>query len=952
MQSETLFHLLAGQARSTPDAIALEALDQQPLCYAALLAQIERMATLLAAAGIERNDRVVVVLPNGPEMATACLGISAVASCAPLNPEYRAREFEHFLSVLDARALLTEAGLKTPAREIAQTRGIPIIEISRGPVAGQFELDRAATGNATGTPTFALADDIALVLHTSGTTSLPKIVPLSQRNLCTSAANVVRSLALTSRDRALNMMPLFHVGGLVDLLIAPLSVGGVSICTANFTAHGFSSCVERLAPTWYQGVPTMLRDILTLNDREPALAEQASLRFIRSVSAALPETMMAEVERAFGSPVIEIYGMTESAGVITSSPLPPAERKVGSVGVSAGTEVDIVDADGKHVVAGETGEVAIRGANVMAGYEDLENEDVYHFGDGWLRTGDQGRLDADGHLFLTGRIKEIINRGGEKISPREVDEVLLRNPAVAEAATFAIPHPTLGEDVAAAIVLKSETSLNKRELTAFAAERLAYFKVPRAVYIVAELPTGPGGKLKRGALTQQLANLSPGTGSDPLGSVAPKTPIARVLAELWTEALGIESIGIYDDFFDLGGDSLKAANLANKVRERWAETIYVSAIFDAPSIAELEVFLGNQYPTLVAKMLGQRLTPDHNVVRSRVNEMKRTQLRKEIAPAVALAAPPARKNPPAIFVLSTPRSGSTLLRVMLGGHSKLFAPPELFLLSFGDLAQRSTWHSGKQQSLLEGNLRGLMQLRGLDVEQAQDLMQQLEASATTTERYYAMLQEWAGERTLVDKTPWNAVHPVAMERAEASFEDALYIHLVRHPYGMIRSFEEARLAQLWYPRLLDSHQQGPLACPYAETELAEMVWMELHENIRRFLAGIPQSRQIRVRFEDLVSTPETSMQRLGGFLGLEFEAAMLEPQANQRERMTDGLHANSRMIGDMKFHQHDGISSEAADLWKSSYDFDFLSDEAWELAEALDYSETIASANDREEFEI
>jgi LPS sulfotransferase NodH len=696
----------------------------------------------------------------------------------------------------------------------------------------------------------------------------------------------------------------------------------------------------------------MLLEILARLEKEPSIAQHSSLRFIRSVSSALPIDVLKSCERAFGIPVIEIYGMTETAGLITSTALPPANTKRHSVGLAAGPEVAIVNDSGDLMATGELGEVVTRGANVMAGYENFPDRTDYMVGDSWFRTGDQGYLDEEGYLFLTGRIKEIINRGGEKISPREVDDALLANPFVESVATFAVPHESLGEDVAAAVVLKAEGTLTKQELIAYAAERLAYFKVPRTIYFLEELPTGPGGKLQRLALPEMLGLTSQDSFRGRSAWVAPQNLIAMALADLYAEVLGAESPGVHDNFFDLGGDSLKAASFINTVQEKWGETLYVSALFDAPSISEFEAFLRAQYPELVMRMLGQRVSSSRSPVVGRVNDLKLAQLRKSIAPAARLRDLPNEKNPSAIFILSPPRSGSTLLRAMLGGSPRLFSPPELYLLSFDNLAQRKEWFSGSQQSLLEGNVRGLMQLLDKDADQAQALMEELEHRAVPTHEYYRMLQEWLGDRVLVDKTPWYAVHPVALERAEAYFEDALYIHLLRHPYGMIRSFSEAKLGQLWYPRLVDKKRAGPLDCPYHSTELAEMIWLILQENILKFLETVPDDRQHRIAFEALVEEPESMMQGLCEFLGEDFVPAMLDPRGTPRDRMTDGLHPGSRMIGDMKFHEHDRISSGTADLWKKSYTFDFLSDDTWDLARSLGYDETIAEANDREEFEI
>lgn len=951
---ETLFQRLAQRAAMTPDAVAVEATGYQPLSYRNLHNHLQSVVDTLNGIGIGRGDRVAIVLPAGPEMATACLGILAGATAAPLNPEYRAAEFEYRLSSLGAKLLIVRAGLESHAKSAARALGIPIVELSPAPnrVAGLFRLscDIVPSGRVLGG--IAQADDAALVLQTSGTTSRPKTVPLTQHNLLTSVENLAQSLQLSASDRCLHFLPYFHIGGLVDLLAAPLAVGSTVICTPGFSVPEFYNCLASFQPSWAQAVPTMLQEILSYAADHRDVIERHSLRLMRSVSAALPAPVMKDFERIFKIPVIEIFGMTEAAGVITSNPLPPAERKIGSVGRAAGTELGIMNETGTLAGIEQTGEVVIRGENVMRGYENAPEENRKAFSGPWFRTGDLGYLDEDGYLFLTGRIKEIINRGGEKISPHEVDEVLLTHSCVAEAATFAIPHVTLGEDVSAAVVLKAGATLGKPELIDFVAARLAYFKVPRTVYFLDTLPKGPGGKLKRNELAELFA-LRPSDSVTPSVSVAPaKTPIAKMLVEMWSKVLGVEQIGVDDDFFDNGGDSMKAASFINELQKRWRDTVYVSAIFDAPSVAKFENYLQKNYPQLIARMLGQYLSPKEPVVASKFDASKLAQLRQSLARPPRILTPSKTKNQPAIFILSPPRSGSTLLRVMLGGHSQLFAPPELYLLPFDHLADRKAFLSGSQRFQLEGNVRAVMQLKNSNAQEAQELVQKLEERQTSTQDYYRMMQDWLGDRILLDKTPSYAVHLETLQRAEETFENPIYIYLLRHPYGMIRSFEEAKLEQLWYPRMVGTEAAYRTPCPYPRREFAELIWLILDQNIVEFLADIPRQRQIRVKFENLVSDPKGTMETLCEFLKLNFEPAMLQPQSNKQERMTDGLHPQSRMIGDMKFHQHEGIVSQVAERWKQEYETDFLADETLKLALALGYNETLAKVKNRKEFEL
>ena len=490
------------------DATALAAPGGTPLSYRQLRALVSDTVAALNAHGIGRGDRVAIVLDNGPHMAACFLAVAAGATAAPLNAGYRADEFEFYLTDLRAALLIVEAGKDSPAVEIASKLGVPIARLAQTPAkgAGSFTLAFSSGPGATAAarPGAAAADDEALVLHTSGTTSRPKIVPLLQRNICASAHNIRTTLVLTAADRALNIMPLFHIHGLIAGVMAPLSVGGMVSCSPGFNALKFFGWMSEVKPTWYTAVPTMHQAILMRARNSLDVIRANPLRFIRSSSSSLPPQVLHELEEVFGAPVVEAYGMTEAAHQMACNPLPPGIRKPGSVGLPAGPEVCILDDNGQIVAPGVTGEISIRGTNVMSGYESNPKANAEAFTNGWFRTGDQGVIDADGYISLTGRLKEIINRGGEKISPREVDEVLMDHPSVAQCVTFAVPHDKLGEEVAVVVVLREGTELTANELREFAAKRLADFKVPKKVLFRPEIPKGATGKLQRIGLAQKL----------------------------------------------------------------------------------------------------------------------------------------------------------------------------------------------------------------------------------------------------------------------------------------------------------------------------------------------------------------------------------------------------------------------------------------------------------------
>ena len=539
--------------------------------------------------GVGRNDRVAVVLPNSPEMAVAFLGIASCATCAPLNPGYRESEYDFYLSDLNAKALIFQSGVAEAAVQVARKRGIPLVELSpiKEAAAGIFQLTIGEVNNPIESG-IAQSLDVALVLHTSGTTSRPKMVPLTHSNLCSSARNISSTLNLVENDRCLNVMPLFHIHGLIGALLSSLNAGASIVCTPGFYAPNFFQWVEELRPTWYSAVPTMHQGILARVETNRTLIASSAIRLIRSSSAPLPPQVMAELEQAFNAPVIESYGMTEASHQMASNPLPPLARKPGSVGIAAGPEVAIMDEEGNLLSSGEVGEVVIRGANVTSGYENNPQANETAFTNGWFRTGDLGYLDEDNYLFLKGRIKEIINRGGEKISPREVDEVLLDYPAIEQVVTFAAPHTLLGEDVAAAVVLKQGVSATEQEIKEFASSKLADFKIPRVVLFVDEIPKGPTGKRQRIGLAQKLGLTAP----DPTATteyVPPTTAIEEKLVEIWIEVLRVEKVGINDNFFGLGGDSMLAAQIVNRVREALQVELSFLIFFEQPTVASMAI---------------------------------------------------------------------------------------------------------------------------------------------------------------------------------------------------------------------------------------------------------------------------------------------------------------------------------------------------------------------------
>jgi acyl-CoA synthetase (AMP-forming)/AMP-acid ligase II len=481
--------------------IALTSEISSKLNYKDLKLFINKISKQLAGNGLSNKDRAAIVLPNGPYMASSFLAISSYMSAAPLNPSYKSEEYEFYLKDLNPKIVLVEKNSDNPVVDVAKKLKIELCEINPekdGP-SGIFNIYENETE-------YSLPDenDESLVLHTSGTTSRPKIVPLTNKNIFSSAENISKSLNLSESDHCLNIMPLFHIHGLIAILASSMKAGA-SVCASNgFNAIKFLDLAKSEKINWYSGVPTMHQTILLRARRNSEIAKELKLRLIRSSSASLPPAVFKDLNDVFNCPVIEAYGMTEATHQMTSNPLPPKQQKAGFVGLPAGPEVCIMNENGDVLKQGEEGEVCIKGENVTLGYDNNEEANKTSFTNGWFRTGDQGYFDKEGYLKISGRLKEIINKGGEKISPLEVDNVLMDHPFIDQAVCFGYDDKMLGENIASAIIIKSGETCSENDVLEYAQEKLAKFKIPKKIFFVEEIPKGATGKLQRNVLAKKF----------------------------------------------------------------------------------------------------------------------------------------------------------------------------------------------------------------------------------------------------------------------------------------------------------------------------------------------------------------------------------------------------------------------------------------------------------------
>ncbi len=563
---QALSETVAAWAQQAPERIALLGEGRDPLTYRRLVEQARRLSHALDAKGVTPAQRIAVCINDRPSMALCLVGLLFHgAPIIPLDPTSSANDVKSYLKALRAEVLVCGVGENLAAQAAGDELGLTVIELEKNEDEIGFRFDDDDLPSAHPNETHA-PSDIALFLATSGTTG-SKIVPRTQEELAANVGRLTKWLGLGPQDCCLNVMPLYLAHGIYEGVLAALYTGGSTIITSRSDTDSFYACLEAYQPTWYTAVYTFHRGVISQAAAHEDAIRRASLTFIRNGGMHFPPRDIEKIEALFNAPLIDTYGMTET-GCIACAPLPPRDRKVGTVGLQVIEEIKMIDETGVEVAKGQTGEVVVRSPGVMKKYVDNPTADAEAFVDGWFRTGDLGFFDDEGYLTLVGRTKEMINRGAEKISPTDIERELARHPNVEDIVVFGVPHITLGQDVAAAIIFKDDQGVSSSEnLRSFAFSRLKHSKVPRQLFPVTSIPRGPGGKPQRNILAEKLA--APGkrseTGAADIDLQASPTTIA--LLALWQSLLKTSDIGLDDDFFALGGDSLSAVQLIMSVQE-------------------------------------------------------------------------------------------------------------------------------------------------------------------------------------------------------------------------------------------------------------------------------------------------------------------------------------------------------------------------------------------------
>jgi amino acid adenylation domain-containing protein len=922
----SIHQLFEAQVALTPERIALSCGAEQ-LTYQQLNERANKLAHYLRRRGVAPESLVGISMKRSVEMAVAVLGtLKAGGGYVPLDAGYPMERL---------RMMVEDAGVEKVlvSGEGEREWGSRVEELNVEKDAEEIGREASENGGWRVEP-----ENVAYVIYTSGSTGRPKGVPVPHRGLCNLAVGQARAFGIDADSRVLQFAPLSF-----DAAASEMFTTWVSGATLYLVEHN-----ELLLG---QGLIRLLRDeAITTVTLPPAVlsvlpdTELPDLRTIIVAGDVCPEHVVVRWSR--DRQFINAYGPTEGTVCATIGEIEEGQWRTPIGRPMANVEVYILDARLQPVPIGVAGQMYLGGVGLARGYLKRGDLTAERFiphpyssepGARLYQTGDKGRFMPDGQIEFLGRIDQQLKIRGYRIEPGEVETVLRTHQAVRETVVIAREDEAGEKHLAAYVVTHAGTSVNVGELRRYILERLPEYMTPGAFTMLDELPLTSSGKIDRRALPA-LSRARP-----ELEKVytAPGNAVETLLAGIWQQTLDVEVVGVYDDFFELGGNSIKAAVIVNKLQELLGEYVYVVALFDAPTISALATLLCERYPHALSRLCGPlpvaaSLPSSTNSLRL-IDSSSVAQFRTLIPtlPPPPAAADSSPKNRRAVFLLSPPRSGSTLLRVMLAGHPRLFAPPELELLAFNTLRQRRDAFAGRNSFWVEGTLRAIMALRDCDADQARLIMQQCEEDDLSVRQFYALMQQWAGERTLVDKTPSYALDVKVLGRAEEDFAQASYIYLVRHPYGMIRSFEEAKLDQVFFRH---RHEYPP-------RELAELIWVASHQNIRQFLQTVDTARQHVVKFEELVREPKRVLEGLCRFIGEEFKEEMLEPYCEKGQRMTDGIHELSKMLGDVKFHQHKWIKEEVAERWRGQVreSGDELGEVTWELAEALGYERLISA---------
>ncbi|MBN1481967.1 amino acid adenylation domain-containing protein [candidate division KSB1 bacterium] len=921
--------LFEEQVEKSPDAVAVK-YENDILTYRQLNERANQLTRHLIDIGVQPGARVAIYMERSVDMIVSIMAILKAGACyVPLDLAYPAARIDFMLDDTQAPVVLTQ-------RQLADE--VPLGDFSR--IAVDADWERIAAQPITNPNIHVEATAAAYIIYTSGSTGKPKGVVVPHRAI-TRLVIKTNYITITPEDIIAQVSNAAFDAATFEIWGAFLT-GARLVGISKEVMLSSQTFVERLRA---ENITAMFLTVAYFNQMTNEIP--GAFRSLKTMmfggEAADASATRHAINHEPPQHLLNVYGPTENTTFSTFYEIRVDDDWVNNVPIGKPIANSIHYVLDRHLhicPVGVPGELYLGGDGLMIEYlnrpelnaEKLIQNPFGVTGDRLYKTGDLVRYTTDGSVEFLERIDQQVKIRGFRIELGEIESLLKQNELISDTVVLARANK-LGEKQLVAYVVPCENvELDLGRLKTSLLEKLPDYMVPTFFVSIAALPLTPNGKVDKKALPDPTTSLER-RGSD---FVAPRNKLESYLAGVWQELLGIEKIGIHDNFFDLGGNSLKAAVLMNRLQKDLGESAHVAAVFKAPTIDELSMYIAEYYTDQVKSRFGEEATKDYHfevaVDESRidvtVDANKLQKFRDLINP---LRPQPENiksmpKNSKAVFVLSPPRSGSTLLRVMLAGNSQLFSPPELDLLTFNTLRERKAAFSQEGLEIwLQATVRALMELKQCAVDEATQLMSAYEERNLSTKEFYRELQLLLGGRLLVDKTPTYPFDPHILKRAEENFADAHYIHLVRHPYAMIYSFIEAKLDQNFF-----RYEHA-----FTRRELAEIIWIISNQNILAFLQDVPQERQHRVRFEDILLNPQAELEHMCKFLGIDFQPAMLEPYKGKK--MTDGVQKNVQMVGDFKFYLHKNINTSVADKWKTFHKHDFLCDIGWDLAAQFGY---------------
>ncbi len=947
-EKKCVHELFESQADRLPNATALVFGDQS-MTYGELDKKANQLAHLLQSKGIKPELAVAICVERSLEMMIAILAVlKAGGAYVPIDPSYPQERIQFMLEDTDATILLTQEHLKDniPTSKSCET------------ICLDSDWKKISKEKNTKPTCKKLPGNLIYTIYTSGSTGKPKGVQVEHRNV----VNLIQGQMDFVQHPVKRFLYAysFAFDGSVLLMWWTLLQGATMV----IAEEGMEKDVQLLGKfiddhkishlLTFPSVYTILLDQVDVN-------RLLSLESVSVAGEACPSNLVIQHQQILPkTKLLNQYGPTEATvgATIYIAPENFEGEKVPIGKPIDNVQVFILNEKLEKVRTGEVGEIHIGGKGVARGYLNrkeltkekfIQNPLKKKNKDRLYKTGDLGRFLPDGSIDFVGRADHQVKLRGYRIEMGEVEAAISQHPNVRETVVEIFGKKSADQKLVGYLTLKKGTQLNATQLRDFLTEKIPEYMIPSTFMFLEKMPFAASGKIDRLNLPEPN-NARPELEQKFVGS---ETSLEDWLTQLWQEALGLEKIGIDDKFFELGGNSLQAAAFVAKVQKELNETVFIVSIFEAPTVREYAKFLEKNYPKAITRSV---TFPSHDPKNKSKNTFQKEQNETVIDPiinnltqesqATATLAKADfkafknfiptfikkvkkqnRKNPPAIFILAPPRSGTTLLRIMLAGHPQLFAANELQLLHFNTLQERKDAYTGKFSLWSEGTIRTIMELKNCNADEAKSIMQTFEKENLSTQDFYHTLQNWVGNRIIVDKSPSYAMDKMALEKAEADFDNAIFIHLSRHPYSMIKSFEKMHMDQVMF---LKKHN-------YNSRNTGELIWTESHHNIDNFLKGIPADRQFRIIYEDLVQQPKQVMEAMCETIGLPFHPNLLNPYLDIEKKMTDGLYDNSKPMGDPNLLKHGSIKSKKAEEWKKVKDDNFLHAETWKLAEEIGY---------------